>query len=100
MVGGVFCLQAEGGIRCLVRSRGLGDVYKREGRGLVGACFGLVGSWSGPGLGWSGVGRGLCWVGRELVGACSYTHLRVPTILRVEIGVVVGSCLDGAVSLR
>ena len=30
-----FCFQAEDGIRDLVRSRGLGDVYKRQG---VGAC--------------------------------------------------------------
>ena len=28
----VFCCQAEDGIRDLVRSRGLGDVYKRQGR--------------------------------------------------------------------
>mgnify|MGYP003377885974 CR=1 FL=1 len=28
-IGGVFC-QAEDGIRDLVRSRGLGDVYKRQ----------------------------------------------------------------------
>ena len=28
-----FCLQAEDGIRDLVRSRGLGDVYKRQGYG-------------------------------------------------------------------
>ena len=27
----VFCFQAEDGIRDLVRSRGLGDVYKRQG---------------------------------------------------------------------
>ena len=27
---GVFCFQAEDGIRDLVRSRGLGDVYKRQ----------------------------------------------------------------------
>ena len=26
-----FCVQAEDGIRDLVRSRGLGDVYKRQG---------------------------------------------------------------------
>ena len=32
MVGGssFFCFQAEDGIRDLVRSRGLGDVYKRQ----------------------------------------------------------------------
>ena len=29
--GGVFFFQAEDGIRDLVRSRGLGDVYKRQG---------------------------------------------------------------------
>ena len=29
--GGVFFCQAEDGIRDLVRSRGLGDVYKRQG---------------------------------------------------------------------
>ena len=29
----VFFFQAEDGIRDLVRSRGLGDVYKRQGRG-------------------------------------------------------------------
>ncbi len=28
-----FCLRVEGGIRELVRWRGLGDVYKREGVG-------------------------------------------------------------------
>ena len=31
MTGGVFFLQSEDGIRELVRSRGLGDVYKRQG---------------------------------------------------------------------
>ena len=30
--GGGFCFQAEDGIRDLVRSRGLGDVYKRQVR--------------------------------------------------------------------
>ena len=34
----LFCFfQAEDGIRDLVRSRGLGDVYKRQQRGLGGA---------------------------------------------------------------
>ena len=37
----VFFFQAEDGIRDLVRSRGLGDVYKRQGFGEVGfAGFG------------------------------------------------------------
>ena len=31
----VFCCQAEDGIRDLVRSRGLGDVYKRQDRGRI-----------------------------------------------------------------
>ena len=31
----VFFFQAEDGIRDLVRSRGLGDVYKRQGSGPV-----------------------------------------------------------------
>ena len=31
MSGHRFCFQAEDGIRDLVRSRGLGDVYKRQG---------------------------------------------------------------------
>ena len=30
MMCSVFVFQAEDGIRCLVRSRGLGDVYKRQ----------------------------------------------------------------------
>ena len=32
VVGVVFFFQAEDGIRDLVRSRGLGDVYKRQGK--------------------------------------------------------------------
>ena len=34
----VFLFQAEDGIRDLVRSRGLGDVYKRQGKKLPKAC--------------------------------------------------------------
>ena len=30
LCAGIFCFQAEDGIRDLVRSRGLGDVYKRQ----------------------------------------------------------------------
>ena len=33
VVVGAFFFQAEDGIRDLVRSRGLGDVYKRQGQG-------------------------------------------------------------------
>ena len=32
----IFFFQAEDGIRDLVRSRGLGDVYKRQGEGVRG----------------------------------------------------------------
>ena len=34
-MGGSFCCQAEDGIRYLVRSRGLGDVYKRQPMQMV-----------------------------------------------------------------
>ena len=37
MVLGLFFFQAEDGIRDLVRSRGLGDVYKRQASG-AGLC--------------------------------------------------------------
>ena len=37
-VGGFFFFQAEDGIRDLVRSRGLGDVYKRQVQ-AVALCF-------------------------------------------------------------
>ena len=33
-----FCFQAEDGIRDLVRSRGLGDVYKRQIHHIVAMC--------------------------------------------------------------
>ena len=36
----LFFFQAEDGIRDLVRSRGLGDVYKRQHYGLAGKIFG------------------------------------------------------------
>ena len=43
MAGGVYtcgvCFQAEDGIRDLVRSRGLGDVYKRQGEKAIGFEF-------------------------------------------------------------
>ena len=46
-----FFFQAEDGIRDLVRSRGLGDVYKRQ---LLGDGAGCT-----HGLGWPGVGAAL-----------------------------------------
>ena len=42
-----FCFQAEDGIRDLVRSRGLGDVYKRQGRS--GSAGGVAGGGVGGG---------------------------------------------------
>ena len=40
----VFCFQAEDGIRYLVRSRGLGDVYKRQ---VLKYCFFTNANWKG-----------------------------------------------------
>ena len=57
-VAGFFFFQAEDGIRDLVRSRGLGDVYKRQGGGfephIPSPLAGLVGFWdANHGLRWS-----------------------------------------------
>ena len=70
----VFVVQAEDGIRDLVRSRGLGDVYKRQGQETT-----------GPG----GFGKALrtIRVVRDIADqvrvhapeAVSYTHLTLPT---------------------
>ena len=53
----IFFFQAEDGIRDLVRSRGLGDVYKRQGRGArVGAGQvdgGLRAAAARPAIEWS-----------------------------------------------
>ena len=76
MFGGVdvFFFQAEDGIRDLVRSRGLGDVYKRQGHGglCADACRvpGVRRQRSHP------VG-----VDEPDLGpvAVSYTHLTLPT---------------------
>ena len=74
----VFFFQAEDGIRDLVRSRGLGDVYKRQGIGHAEDDDALVGVLL-PGA----------FQHRRLVaaldapGAVSYTHLTLPTIYSV-----------------
>ena len=72
-----FFFQAEDGIRDLVRSRGLGDVYKRQGKGLT-VCSGGYGK---PGSGgYPGKPGGKCrftYVVKP--GAVSYTHLTLPT---------------------
>ena len=66
--------QAEDGIRDLVRSRGLGDVYKRQVhfdkfRGYSAGTFELVAS---P---WGDM-KTLVW---QVSGPVSYTHLTLPT---------------------
>ena len=67
--------QSEDGIRALVRSRGLGDVYKRQAlpgaRGPVPVHAQGADSASLGGRGWS------------FLGAVSYTHLTLPTIYSV-----------------
>ena len=70
----IFFFQAEDGIRDLVRSRGLGDVYKRQDDATK-APFG-----NGGGK----VGDAVADVrpvhpALRIVGAVSYTHLTLPT---------------------
>ena len=76
-------MQAEDGIRDLVRSRGLGDVYKRQvhdhadhlaGRGADAPDVDAV--------------EGVAVAVVDGVGAVSYTHLTLPTRDLVEISVV------------
>ena len=73
-----FFFQAEDGIRDLVRSRGLGDVYKRQ----------ILGGESSGGLtirghilGKDGILAAALVV--EMLAAVSYTHLTLPTIYSV-----------------
>ena len=84
-----FC-QAEDGIRYLVRSRGLGDVYKRQGgHQLLGDLLDLVAlgvgqHWVGPGEqvehGQFGLVEALADRSLLLLGEpVSYTHLTLPT---------------------
>ena len=70
----VFFFQAEDGIRDLVRSRGLGDVYKRQVNdgSVAGAVFFNNGTYLGM------CGHGLIGVVRTLESV-SYTHLTLPT---------------------
>ena len=69
-----FFFQAEDGIRDLVRSRGLGDVYKRqEPSGVFGGNnVGLLDQLPQPQAGVSGVSD-------RSTGPVSYTHLTLPT---------------------
>ena len=75
---GFFFFQAEDGIRDLVRSRGLGDVYKRQEEGPV---EGDVHD-RAPGVGAHVLG-GHREVRCGVVDPVSYTHLTLPTIYSV-----------------
>ena len=69
-----FFFQAEDGIRDLVRSRGLGDVYKRQGfdePGLNG-----TGALKKPYPTWKLSGKPCP---QQIVDPVSYTHLTLPT---------------------
>ena len=70
----VFFFQAEDGIRDLVRSRGLGDVYKRQGEARLAAedLVGQAAAGQVPGVVSAGVAR-------AAVDPVSYTHLTLPT---------------------
>ena len=69
-----FFFQAEDGIRYLVRSRGLGDVYKRQGKTtLLNIISGLVRPSHGRVL------FGDLDVTDQETAAVSYTHLTLPT---------------------
>ena len=70
----IFFFQAEDGIRDLVRSRGLGDVYKRQHRSfeIVGRALLAPGDGEAVDLG------AVLHIGHRL-GPVSYTHLTLPT---------------------
>ena len=70
----LFFFQAEDGIRDLVRSRGLGDVYKRQAWLLPEAFGRLSGDRAAPLVGLAQVQRP-----QRGVAAVSYTHLTLPT---------------------
>ena len=73
-----FFFQAEDGIRDLVRSRGLGDLYKRQGDDLN-LGLGHLDHAHGEIL-----AQGLAREEPEFgAGAVSYTHLTLPTIYSV-----------------
>ena len=69
-----FFFQAEDGIRDLVRSRGLGDVYKRQGRVVVMARYRQTRACDMTKT------SGRAWRrGRARIRPVSYTHLTLPT---------------------
>ena len=70
----VFFFQAEDGIRDLVRSRGLGDVYKRQTARNEGQPFDGEVRIISPGTGGAGA-----LVYSAPITPVSYTHLTLPT---------------------
>ena len=74
----VFFFQAEDGIRDLVRSRGLGDVYKRQ---VVHSCAPDVPVELLAGAGFAAISFDLTLA--RPADAVSYTHLTLPTIYSV-----------------
>ena len=69
-----FVFQAEDGIRYLVRSRGLGDVYKRQGFNYV--YYPASVAEDGDNFGNAILAR---WPISEPAKPVSYTHLTLPT---------------------
>ena len=69
-----FFFQAEDGIRYLVRSRGLGDVYKRQAPAIEGEVNRAIGELARPLL----VARAAT-QGVAAARPVSYTHLTLPT---------------------
>ena len=69
-----FFFQAEDGIRDLVRSRGLGDVYKRQGISFLILMDGETPRLAAMGADWPAAGEKAL---RQI--AVSYTHLTLPT---------------------
>ena len=70
----IFFFQAEDGIRDLVRSRGLGDVYKRQ---VHDPQLNHIGLWVDD------LAVAVAWLEQQGMrftpGAVSYTHLTLPT---------------------
>ena len=73
-----FFFQAEDGIRDLVRSRGLGDVYKRQAPTLT-----IVVKDGVTGVDWGGSDGQVKTMSSLEIAAVSYTHLTLPTIYSV-----------------
>ena len=78
----LFFFQAEDGIRDLVRSRGLGDVYKRQAQSNPDEDFAeTFAVWLDPHSNWKEEYRRWPHVLKKLkyIDPVSYTHLTLPT---------------------